>query len=145
MGGITRSIRFVEEVPQKPEAGHIDLKAWGPNARRTWDGAWVPRCAPFGSFDVSKLPTNVDPDKTYKIKFWWHAHIRGWAKDSKGVLVMGEPEPSGKDLEDAGVVGMMAKFDDATKQMRYFIIERNGKFYELGAKDLRATPRPGTH
>jgi hypothetical protein len=134
--------KVVEEVPKKPEAGHSHLRAWGPNAERTWDGAWVPRCAPFGSIDVSKLPAIPDADKTYKMRFWWHTHIRGWAKDSQGNQVMGEPIPSGDDLKDAGVVGMMVKFDNVTKQMRYFIIERNGKFYELGPKDLRATSQP---
>jgi hypothetical protein len=45
-------------------------------------------------------------------------------------------------LEDDGVVGMMMKFDDVTKQFRTFIIERNGKFYEIDPKKARGASPP---
>ena len=134
--------KVVEEVPKTPKPDGIDLKAWPAKTGAKWDGALVPKCAPFGSFDVGKLPPGTKPDPDYRVRFWWHTHINGWATDSTGLLVTGEPHPSGKDLEDAGAVGMMMKFDDVTKQFRTFIIERNGTFYETDPKKPRAASPP---
>jgi hypothetical protein len=137
--------KIVEEVPRTPSPNSIKLDALVPKKGDKWDVASLPKCAPFGSVDGAKVAEGGTPDPDYRVGFWWHTHIAGWATDSKGLPVTGEPIPSGKDLEDAGVVGMMVKFDDVTKQLRYFIIERMGKFYAFDAKQLRGTPQRASH
>jgi hypothetical protein len=51
-------------------------------------------------------------------------HITGWAKDEDGVPFTGEPHPSGKDFRDEGIPGLMAKYDEVDKRLKFFIIER---------------------
>jgi hypothetical protein len=137
--------KTVEEVPRTPSPKSIDLYALEPKKGDKWDVAGLPKCQPFESVDGGKVAQGGIPDPDYRVRFWWHTHIAGWATDSHGTPVTGEPHPSGDDLKDMGVVGMMLKFDDTTKQLRYFIIERTGKFYEFDAKQLRGTPQRTPH
>jgi hypothetical protein len=94
---------------------------------------------------MNKLPPGPEVDPDYGVKFWWHTHITGWVRDRDGLPVTGEPIPSEKDLKDEGVVGMMVKFDEVTKQLRTVIIERGGTFFETDPKMIGGTPQPGAH
>jgi hypothetical protein len=85
---------------------------------------------------LGKLPKGTKPDPDYRVRFWWHTHITGWVTGPDGIPFTGEPHPSGADLNDQGVVGLMVKFDEVTKQLRIFIIERNGTFIEIDPKTL---------
>jgi hypothetical protein len=75
------------------------------------------------------------------VQFWWHTHINGWVPDSKGVQFTGEPVPSETDREDSGVPGLMLKYDDGTKQQKIFIIDRDGRFYDIDPKSLEGDSR----
>ena len=134
--------KIVEEIPKSPKPNAIHLMAWPRKAGDKWDGALFPTCPPFGSIDMAKLPPKLQSDPNYRVRFWWHTHITGWVTDSKGLPMTGEPLPSGDDLTDPGVVGLMVKFDEVTKKLRIFIIERNGKFFEIDPKTISGTPQP---
>jgi hypothetical protein len=133
--------KIIEEIPKTPKVNEICLRAWGEKPGQKWKGALLPKCPSGESIDVSKLPAKVSMDTTYEIKFWWHTHVTGWVTGPDGLPMTGEPYPSEADLKDAGIVGLMVKYDEVTKKLRIFILERNGTFLEFDPKTITETSK----